>query len=736
MLYLLASLALVLGGCAGPSGPDEAPVKRFRTTRCKEPAQVPDQAPPEGEWGYTRWRAPAHPPLPLWELEGEVHGEPPDEVGTLDAWNAQAIASSWERSTEDGQVRWLSEPMRFGKGAAKVRLQVTPGAARNLTLVTAHKLEVDRRVRGLRSTAFTLDQGEAERVVTLEVDLDVVLRENWGDDRRSPPSLRRLEVSLPEDQLQGFSIEEVAVLDKDAALPLAAGRTLGDVGGRLHPSWYVRPRRHVDLRVQLPEVPAELRWMGATTRSKGQALVRVRPVDGEPVELASNEESHEWTHRTASLAPWAGQEVVITLAAEGSRVQLFGDPRIVVPDQRQEHVPSVVIWLVDTLRADHLGAWGHDLEGVSPRIDEAVAQSVMFSSAISSASWTKPAIPTVLTGLWATTHGVGETTYSDKLPATAPTVQDTLRRAGWRTGSFSANPLGSTMSGLERGFDLALPPHHWRGRMPALRHPSAAQLAEAFLDWQAEEPDQPFFAYIHSVEPHAWRRSVYEDPPDGYTTYDYAIQDADTQFGAFLDQLEERGLDQDVVVVFLADHGESFGDHGVKAHGTGLWQSQVHIPLFFWAPGDLPPMRTSQVVGLADVTPTVVDLVGLDPLPGADGTSLVPAIQGQVVHESVPAARVRYVWKPDDPPMHAVVRQDRMKAIRIGDEEQVFDLSTEPCEKRTAGVSGRQLFESLDAHLAEEAAEAEAFRQAHGAGAAESMDAASVEMLREMGYLE
>ena len=179
-----------------------------------------------------------------------------------------------------------------------------------------------------------------------------------------------------------------------------------------------------------------------------------------------------------------------------------------------------------------------------------------------------------------------------------------------------------------------------------------------------------------------------------------------------------------------------FGDHEVESHGTSLYQSQIHIPLLFWSKGALPPVTVNDVVSLADVAPTLLDLFELQPLPDADGASLVPYFEGSAepIHRSVPSARIRYVWHPRDAEIYATVRQDRWKLIRKGEVEQVFDLAADPCEGHTSGRNPLRMRKALDEWLVSEAEAAAAFNRAYGAQRG-TIDAGDVELLKSLGYL-
>ena len=189
-------------------------------------------------------------------------------------------------------------------------------------------------------------------------------------------------------------------------------------------------------------------------------------------------------------------------------------------------------------------------------------------------------------------------------------------------------------------------------------------------------------------------------------------------------------------MVFTSDHGESFGDHGVEDHGSSLYQSQVHIPLVFWA-RDLPSSWRNTPVGLADVAPTILDLVHAPPLPGAQGTSVRPLASSQrASHPAVPSARERFVWQPRDAPIYAWTTPDGLKRVRQqGRYAHTFDLTSSPCEAETTRWPGKSLETALDRWLADQH-EARAQVTAEHPTRRGALRSDDVRMLEAMGYLE
>jgi arylsulfatase A-like enzyme len=408
------------------------------------------------------------------------------------------------------------------------------------------------------------------------------------------------------------------------------------------------------------------------------------------------------------------------------------------PMAERTRAPDVLVYMIDTLRADRLGVGGSNAPAVSPTIDRLARTGAWFEMALSSSPWTKPAIATLMSGILPNTHRVGAGSYTDRMPPTVALVQERFRAAGWRTASLSASPLGSTLSALDRGFAAAFPPRFWRGRAELDMNPSASQLSAALLDWIDEEPDQPFFAYVHTLEVHEWKLPRYQrDLPDQYTSYDAAVRQADLQLGRLLDELEQRGRQDDLVIVVVSDHGESWGDHGLPSHGFGLFQSQIHVPLVFWSGRGLSPERISTPVSLADLAPTLLDGFGLPPLAEADGRSLAGYLRGDPLeHRPVLSSLLRFVWAPEAPQQFAVTTPQQLKLIRTtGSPERAFDLVIDPRETHPLEHPTAATAHELDRMLADQARRAAAFRSRHGDGAPGAVTHDDVERLRALGYL-
>jgi arylsulfatase A-like enzyme len=445
-----------------------------------------------------------------------------------------------------------------------------------------------------------------------------------------------------------------------------------------------------------------------------RAVARLRRKRREAAELRGLK------RRTIALALWA----VLFLAVYGGWRVLTRPPA--GPPPRR---PSVLLVVVDSLRADHLSCYGY-ARPTSPAIDAFAARSLRFARAYAQATWTLPSVTTLMTGLYPPTHRVEFPTI--KVPEGLTLLGERFRAAGYRTGGIvTTNFVGGTFrmnQGLET-FDESLAPIADTTSTGA----AAVDKALAFVDGTG---GAPFFLFLHLFDPH-----VEYKPPDGFRRfgdapvdlYDGEIAYTDREFGRLVDALADRGVLARTVVVLTADHGEEFYEHGINEHGTTLYEMALHVPLIASVPGR-PGEVVTDVASLVDVAPTLLKLAGLPPDPAHEGRDLLASpptdprsFARLLVNTSrwTPAALVGVLT----PEWHLI--DDRKEGTR-----ELYRLSRDPNEERNLAralpdVSGR-LAGEIDAWLAACRTHADAL--AIG-GYDEVTDPATLERLRELGYI-
>jgi arylsulfatase A-like enzyme len=368
---------------------------------------------------------------------------------------------------------------------------------------------------------------------------------------------------------------------------------------------------------------------------------------------------------------------------------------------------GVVLVSIDTLRRDHVGAYGYS-RPTTPRLDALAREGLLCQDAVSTSSWTLPAHLSLFTSADPGAHGGLDMHHG--FNRRLPTLAERLRAAGFATRAVTSHLYVSGTYGLDQGFDH-LDFHQDR---------KANDVADRAIDILDRFGDRPFFLFLHFYDPH-W----HYDPPDstrglfagayaGSMTgrwgdfskrdrgsvspqdlqhlldlYDGEVRYTDDELGRVLDHMKARGLDRNTLVVATSDHGEEFLEHGAWEHQRTLYEEVVRIPLILRAPGAA-PRREPQQVSLLDVAPTVLEWAGAEALPGAQGRSLLaPAPEreayGETDHTEDRSRRLFLRggagrWK-------AIVSLARDAESPL--KEEWYDLASDPQERRSAAVAPR-----------------------------------------------
>jgi choline-sulfatase len=295
------------------------------------------------------------------------------------------------------------------------------------------------------------------------------------------------------------------------------------------------------------------------------------------------------------------------------------------------HSPVILI-SVDTLRADHLPAYGYR-QVETPALDSLARDSIRYENAYSAVPLTLPSHAVILTGLLPYQNGVRDN-IGFKLAAQTPTLASLWKGAGYATGAAVSTLALRADRGLASGFEFY--DDHFSAESPDER--AGSETVDRLTKWMETVTDRPMLVLLHLYEPHA----PYA-PPEPFRTryatrlYDGEIAAADAAVGRFLEYLKRRALYDRAVVVFLSDHGEGLGDHGEQEHGVFLYREAIRVPLFLKLPGGKSAGQVvSRPVGLVDLLPTLGRLTGIPAPPGVSGMDLLSAPQND------PASRRLY----------------------------------------------------------------------------------------------
>jgi arylsulfatase A-like enzyme len=458
--------------------------------------------------------------------------------------------------------------------------------------------------------------------------------------------------------------------------------------------------------------------------------------------------------------PYYALAALLLAAAVASQFQVH------VPSRRTEPVEqllalrdrgdlNVVFLLVDTLRADRLGAYGY-ARPTSPVIDEAAKYGIVFEDVVSQSSWTK----TSMASLWTATHPIrnGVLRYSHVIPEAAVMPAERFRDAGFRTVGLWRNGWVEGNFGFAQGFESYVRPTigseririHRESRTPNPIAGTDEDLTISATDFLEKFGAKRFFLYLHYMDVHQY---VYDESAAIFGTsysdiYDQSIRWVDRLVGVLFEKLESLDLLQRTIVVIAADHGEAFLEHGREGHAQDLHGEVTHVPLILLPPFLLEPgVRVRETVSNADIWPTVLELVGLPPLPGADGRSLVPLVlaagEARAPDATAPErpvfAQLERGWgRPNRKKRVSLVsvtdRDRRLIAVLPGGEKpELYDRVADPTEQRDLAAADPESARRLRALVDDYARES---RAPWGDPPREvELDELRLNHLRALGYL-
>jgi len=384
------------------------------------------------------------------------------------------------------------------------------------------------------------------------------------------------------------------------------------------------------------------------------------------------------------------------------------EPKPLTPAKAAEPAPplrSVLLISIDTLRADHLGCYGYERD-TSPFLDRLAAEGTLFENVSAQRGLTWPSLMSIMTSLYPVTHGVrqnGQLVDSQHLQ-----LAEILKQKGYRTAAFIANCQHQNW----KGFDT-------------LEHLYDAEALEAATAWLKQEQDKPFFLWVHLLAPH-WNYM----PPAPYDTrfnpgYTGSIDGSNESFFAaihqqgqlssqdvyqmrslydgeiawdndlladFFSTLDPHPQIRQILTVITADHGEELYDHNrYWDHKESVYQSVLHVPLIFYAPGHVPQgRRVPSVSQSIDIAPTILSFLDMPVPPAFQGTPL-SFVPDQGLRDRGPAfsewedrilcirdGNYKYIFNPSD--FHPPKLRGEFREKFLIDTRELYDLSEDPNE--------------------------------------------------------
>ena len=437
---------------------------------------------------------------------------------------------------------------------------------------------------------------------------------------------------------------------------------------------------------------------------------------------------------------------------------------------------GVLLVVVDTLRADHVGVYGSP-QDLTPHIDSFASESLVFRNTIAASSWTRPSVASIFTSLYPTVNQVlGQ---DDSLSDGLETIAETVSAAGLRTFAVSSNANAGTDYGFDQGFDLFVKNLRRRsypgerGMVPAER---ITRRALEIVDSLGSK--ERFFLFLHYIDPHmpylqhadilpepeppgrfdgsrSGLRRLHSLNPQERTSDDIArikylysgeVKYCDRWLGKLFDGLSGRGLLDRLLIILTSDHGEGLWDHGVRGHGKNLHGETVRVPLIvrFPQPAAHASRHIDWFTSHVDIAPTILGALGL-PLPDRyQGRDLgAAARQGRLVGpssfaysemnhkgvdlESISSSRQKLIrsraFDGNEPPR------------RRNDLVEWYDLIDDPRESRNLSRSAEVRQEPLYDIMRRIGARNLRRRIAGDRVAVEDLDPETLEELKALGYL-
>jgi arylsulfatase A-like enzyme len=439
---------------------------------------------------------------------------------------------------------------------------------------------------------------------------------------------------------------------------------------------------------------------------------------------------------------------------------------------------NVILILIDTLRADHLGSYGYPRE-TTPFLDSLANEGAKFTRAYTHASWTKPSVASILTSLYPATHGANH--FAAALPESVVSVGELMHEAGFVTYAHVTNPNLKSIFHFDQGFQfyddysmrdrlylaalrglplLAEPLMNLTGRKFSFRDYDGAGRANArIFRWLDRYHDERFFMYLHYMDPHfpyaapeSYADRIPQLLPAGSGTparrsalagYDAEIRFVDEAIRDLMTRLRDLGIADETVVIVTSDHGEAFGEHGDWGHDHTIYQDQLHVPLIVHSRALIPrPSVIDTPVRSVDIAPTILGLAAVAPPDAMEGRDLMPMMRGEGVESG--AVFVDHSAAKNDHRLKGLIAEDGWKYIltldsklrdtREDGREELYDLGRDPGELDDLSRSRPRTLRALRRRVAELSRRSKS--RALDPARADALDPATEQQLKALGYLE
>lgn len=788
--WLVVSLAAALSGCGSKALPGDAPPAALRLVDVFKPAMVSGTARPAGgaapservEWTFA---------APDGGTSGFVAGT---GVERLVAREGRLVGVS----TTDYPLVAVERTSGLDDSdvlhAVEIRARVSAGSNLAVTFDSKEKVDFEEAVKLAKDFPFAMstpiDAGGDMRTYTLQ-----------GRFPTDASDTRHVIIRPTDAAGATFEIESVRlVFRREHLAGIPSGVSWQGLKEIYKETVVARAPETIRVPQRLPGSPRLEFAVGTIEEEPVTFVVGVLP-DGsrEPerrVFARTITTPSRWEEASVDLAPWAGEKVTLSFALEAGRenaIGFWGAAAVRDVAGREEKAPrGIVLVQCDTLRPDHLDAYGY-ARPTAPTIARLANEGALFENCVAQATWTKVSSPSILTSTYPLTHGVRD--FSDRLPAAAETLAETLRARGFATVSYSSVLFTGKFTNLHQGFETV----HEQGSLVSTKaSKSAREYVDRLLPWIEERRDVPFFAFLHVFDPHdpyephapfdaMWAdpkkkgehesrskkvREIIADPlmkrfgmpsraeleqagidPEAYVAhdrdwYDGSIRAMDVEIGRLLERLRELGLEDDTLVVFTSDHGEEFLEHGRTFHGQTAYGELTRVPLVLRWPAGVPAgTRVAAPVESVDIMPTILDLARVAAPRAVQGRSLVPLVRGEAARAK-PAfsekakTKENFAPPPHDTESYAVVDGGLKLVHHVdrgaagGPEFELFDAASDPHDLKDLAAERPEEVARLKALLDAWRERAAVARIPPDDVTAGSVSADELERLRALGYVK
>ncbi|MFC1668010.1 sulfatase, partial [Chlamydiota bacterium] len=397
--------------------------------------------------------------------------------------------------------------------------------------------------------------------------------------------------------------------------------------------------------------------------------------------------------------------------------------------------PNIILLVIDALRPDHLGCYGHN-RNTSPFIDQLAKEGIIFTNAYANASWTKPSVGTILSGQYPNIHNA--INVNDLLSNKVLSLSEMVQNAGYQTLYYDGNNVAIDASyNFNQGFDY----------YTFFDQVDAAFLTNTFISKLSKLKEKPFFAYLHFMDCHVpyhqnefnsrftggvenkkivpgeivsfkIRGMTFTDvlsPADKEyhkALYDGQITYVDNLIKDIFLALKKENIVDNTIVIITADHGEEFWEHGNFGHGNGLYNEILKVPLIIYG-STVTHTKIDARVRLIDIVPTILDFTDIEkPIPVQfDGISLLNVIDdpkginssNDVFSMGTLYGDEKYCLIKNDTKLIFNTFNKNEKQVLIGKMSDIpyelYDLANDPSEKNNIKKRDETLFKNMEKEL-------------------------------------